>query len=141
MAKLRKKAPKRFNPLASQYKTRRGVNRAVNLEAQSGYRPQLDDVNSQIKQETGKHSTRGAEIEQLYNSYGNELQRAYDQTTGALNDLVAQSQGASTADQAALRAALGASQGQQTDLAQRVGAGSSVPSSAGSEATLLPAWG
>lgn len=133
---------KGFDPLASPYKSQAGFNRAVNLEAGQGYRPQLQDIQAQGSAENRKHGTRGGEIESLYNSYGNELQRAFDQTTGALNNLVSQSQGASAADQAALRAALGASQGQQSDLAQRVGAQpSGVPSTAGSSATLLPAWG
>jgi len=143
MAKrLSRKKSKPFNPYQSPFKTQRGFEHAVNLEAGMGYKPQLSDLSNQGRQEDRAHTARAGEIESLYNSYGNELQQAYDRTTGALNNLVAQSQGASSADQAALRAALSAGQGQQDQLAQRVGAQpSGVPSNAGASATLLPAWG
>lgn len=140
--KGKKPKQKPFRPLGNPYKTQGQFNAAVNKEAGLGYQPELADIRAQGSAEERKHTTRGNELESLYNSYGNELQAAFDRTSGALNNLVAQSQGSSAADQAALRAALGASQGQQDQLAQRLGAtGASVPSSAGAAATLAPAWG
>lgn len=146
--KKKKKGNEPYRPLAPSFETQNEFNQAVENRARSQYQPQVQEVKRLGTEEKRKHKTRGREIKNWTGYYGNTLQRAFDDTKSALNDLMAASTGGNEASKATLAAAL-RSQDAAADQRARslgvdfpetnVGTGASDAYAAGSQGGLLQA--
>lgn len=112
-SKAPKRAPKQkpygkqdFDPLAQPYETNADFERGVRQTASGEYQPQLNALRNQGREETRRHTGRQSDIKQDYDFYGGELEDSFNETRGALNDLIASHHASNEAGLQTITAAL-----------------------------------
>lgn len=128
-----------YDPLAPSFQNQGQYNAAVRSRAQSQYRPDLLNLRSEQNAEERAHTGRVSDIQGLYNSYGSELSKAYDDANQALNKIIGSENASTQSAQGALQGALRSSQEQQGALTQQLGGAPTSP--APSQASLGAAYG
>jgi hypothetical protein len=117
----RKKKPKPYDPMASQYRTERQFDRAVRRRAEGQLQPLLDDIGSQRTDQESRHTGRMADIDKWANFGLGASRESYDRVNQALNNLITTNAGLSTASQQALAGALRSGAGREAQEAANLG--------------------
>jgi hypothetical protein len=84
----RRRPPKPFNPLAPQYKSQKGFNKAVRVQAKQQIAPGLQDIKQRQTEASGAHTTRNQELMGWYGNQQTGLQAAQDRLQGAMQGLL-----------------------------------------------------
>lgn len=124
MAGLRRKQP--FDPLAEGYATVGDFDQAVNQQAKATYKPQLQTIAANARDQERRHEGRLNDITQYGGYQTDALGKAYQDTASALDNLMAQRNGQSADAQTALRGALSGSLPGAQQMGQALDGGSSL---------------
>jgi hypothetical protein len=99
------KAP--YNPLGSPYKTVGQFNRGVLKLAENEYKPGLENIEGEEAGEKATTGERTADLGNIYNTYSQEAQQAFQDAKSSLAEIAAKNQTADQGAQQTLQAALG----------------------------------
>jgi hypothetical protein len=110
-----------FRLLENPYRTQGQFNRAVKQRARLSYGPALNDIEGQRREEESAHRGRRQDIQRYFGGMEDSLRSSYEESSKALNQLIATREDTSRAARSGLEAALNASEAAAKERAASLG--------------------